>query len=489
VKNLVRIVSSAAAECCCFNLFDTVIVSRIKGIAKLGVASQCLVATLVFWLWLPVSQGHWEITDLDLHRYGFYNAILVIGIIFAYATAADNRWFTQLAFSASHRHALRQTIFAGGLLLVLVNGERDQTISRVFLFTLLPVLYGFLSETERFFPSFLNKLSFGGIRQQRVLLAGCFRNAANLRGWLTSKEMLGYSIAGLLCHDRFDGELGDLKILGTAEDLERIIGEHGVTQVILAEFPQFRHLLRHYSEVCERHGVRLQIVCDFERTLRHPVSMFEDEGVRFIGLRAEPLEDPFNRLSKRCLDIVVALPVVLFMLPFTTLLVAVLQWRCSPGPIFIRQLRSGLQNQPFVIFKYRTMHVANDDPGRQAAKGDSRIYPGGRWLRIFSIDELPQFINVLLCDMSVVGPRPHMIEHDEHFAQGLMNYPVRANIKPGITGLAQVRGFRGETKTVDDVMKRVENDIYYLENWSFLWDCVIILRTISQMIFPPTTAY
>ena len=135
------------------------------------------------------------------------------------------------------------------------------------------------------------------------------------------------------------------------------------------------------------------------------------------------------------------------------------------------------------------MQVANPDPTRQAAKGDSRIYPGGQLLRKFSIDEIPQFINVLLGDMSIVGPRPHLLEHDEHFAHALLNYPVRGNVKPGITGLAQVRGFRGETKTAEDVIKRVESDIHYLENWSFLMDCWIIVQTAAQVVRPPPTAF
>jgi exopolysaccharide biosynthesis polyprenyl glycosylphosphotransferase len=464
------------------------IASRSKGIAKLGIACQCVVVSLGFWLWLPISQGHWKLWNLNLQRYTFYNVVVLIGISLAYATAKDRSWFSQLAFFPAHRQALRQTGFAAGLLLLLLTGERDQTISRFFLFTYLLILYGILVATQRFFPSLLQRLSFGGIRTHRVLLAGCCRNASSLHGWLKSKERLGYHITGVICHDRFFEALNGLKVMGTLEDLERIIVEQDITQVILVEFPEFRNFVTHYTTVCERHGVRLLIVCDFERTLRHPVTMFEDEGVRFIGLREEPLEDPFGRFGKRCLDIIVALPVVLFILPFTTILVALLQWRYSPGSIFFRQLRSGLQNQPFAIYKYRTMQLHNDDPTRQAAKGDSRIYPGGQWLRKFSIDEMPQFINVLLGEMSVVGPRPHILEHDELFAHALMNYPVRGSVKPGITGLAQVRGFRGETKTTNDVIKRVESDIYYLENWSFLMDCWIIVRTAFQVIFPPATA-
>jgi putative colanic acid biosynthesis UDP-glucose lipid carrier transferase len=464
------------------------IASRSKGIAKLGIACQCIVVSLGFWLWLPVSQGTWKFWNLNVQRYLIYNAVVLSGIALAYATASGRSWFSQLAFFPAHRQALRQTGFAAGLLLFLLAGEQDQTISRLFLFTFLPILYGILVATQRFFPPLLQRLSFGGIRTQRVLLAGCCRNASSLHGWLKSKALLGYSIAGLICHDRSFGTLDGLKIVGTLEDLERIIVEQDITQVILVEFPEFRNFVTHYTSVCERHGVRLLIVCDFERTLRHPITMFEDEGVRFIGLREEPLEDPFGRLGKRCLDIVVASAVIMFIFPFTTLLVVFLQRRYSPGPVLFRQLRSGLQNLPFAIYKYRTMHVGNPDQARQASKGDPRIFPGGQWLRKFSIDEVPQFINVLLGDMSVVGPRPHLLEHDEYFARALMNYPVRGSIKPGITGLAQVRGFRGETKTTSDVVKRVESDIYYLENWSFLMDCWIIIRTIFQVVRPPPTA-
>jgi putative colanic acid biosynthesis UDP-glucose lipid carrier transferase len=464
------------------------IASRTKGIAKAGIACQCLIVAGVFWVWLLLAHAHAGFWNLDVSRYAVYNAVLLIGIVLAYATASSNTWFTQFSFFVCHRHAFRQTAFSAGLLLLLLVGESDHTISRVFLFTLVPILYGILIATQRLLPPVLQRLSLGGLRMQRVLLAGSCQNVSTLEGWLASKQHLGYTITGLVCHDRSIGIFGGFKILGTLEDLERIIVEQDITHVILVEFPAYRHFLTHYTQVCERHGVRLLVICDFERTLRHPVTMFEDEGLRFIGLRDEPLEDPIGRFAKRCLDIAVALPMVLFILPFTTLFVACLQMRYAPGPIFYRQLRSGLQNIPFAIYKYRTMYVANPDPSRQVTQGDTRVYPAGRWLRKFSIDELPQFLNVLRGEMSVVGPRPHLLEHDEQFAQALANYPVRGNVKPGITGLAQVRGFRGETKTTTDVIKRVESDIQYLENWSFLMDCWIILRTAAQMVFPPRTA-
>lgn len=465
------------------------IASRANGIAKLGIACQCLAAVLVFWLWLPLTQGRGEFLKLDLTQYTSYVTVLVTGIVFAYATATRKNWFAQLSFYICHRLAARQTFFAAGLLLLLLAGRQDHTISRLFLFTFVPILYGTLVVTQRLLPPLLQKLSFGGTRNQRILIAGRASNVARLQGWFNRKARVGYTIMGLVSHDQNAKTVCGHKVLGMMEDLERIIVEQDITDVVLTEFLVFRHCIAFYTEVCERRGVRLLVICDFESALRHPVTMFEDDGIRFLGLRDEPLEDPFGRFAKRCLDITVAVPVVLIVLPLTTVVVGLLQLRYSPGPVFYRQIRSGLQNIPFAIYKYRTMHVVNPDPTRQASKGDSRIYPGGKWLRKLSIDELPQFINVLRGEMSVVGPRPHLLQHDEDFANVLANYPVRRNVKPGITGLAQVRGFRGETKTRADVIKRVESDIHYLENWSFFLDCWIILRTALQVFIPPPTAF
>jgi putative colanic acid biosynthesis UDP-glucose lipid carrier transferase len=170
----------------------------------------------------------------------------------------------------------------------------------------------------------------------------------------------------------------------------------------------------------------------------------------------------------------------------------VLVWLCqrlqSPGPLWHRQKRAGLQNRPFEILKFRTMHTGSGDETVQAKRGDARIYPLGRWLRRFSLDEIPQFLNVLSGEMSVVGPRPHLVEHNKQFAEVVQQYHLRTFIKPGITGLAQVRGFRGEARTLDDISARLQSDLIYLENWSLTLDFGIVLRTIWQMIRPPATA-
>jgi lipopolysaccharide/colanic/teichoic acid biosynthesis glycosyltransferase len=157
--------------------------------------------------------------------------------------------------------------------------------------------------------------------------------------------------------------------------------------------------------------------------------------------------------------------------------------------LFHKQKRSGIHNKEFIMLKYRTMHEHNGDLAIQAQRHDPRVYSFGRILRRFSLDEIPQFWNVLMGNMSVVGPRPHLPEHNRDFAQVMGHYQVRSFVKPGITGLAQVRGFRGNASNRSALIARVVSDLHYIENWSFSLDLLIILRTMVQMIFPPKSAY
>ena len=278
-------------------------------------------------------------------------------------------------------------------------------------------------------------------------------------------------------------------MLGASDELENVIRERGITQVILLEFPLFAEINRNIIRVCDQLGVRLLIVSDLEEKLRHSVTHFEDDGFRFIGLREEPLENPLNRFFKRAIDLAISVPVMLFLFPVLALIVWIAQRLQSPGPLFHVQVRAGMQNRQFKIYKFRTMHPDNADVARQASDHDERVYPLGKWFRKLSIDEVPQFWNVLRGDMSIVGPRPHLIEHNNQFSRLLENYHVRAFVKPGITGLAQVRGFRGEARNNADIENRVACDIEYLENWNLSLECGIILRTFAQFFFPPGTAY
>lgn len=187
-------------------------------------------------------------------------------------------------------------------------------------------------------------------------------------------------------------------------------------------------------------------------------------------------------------DVTISFAVILFILPPLACVVWLLQRLQSPGPIFFVQTRAGIQNKSFNIIKFRTMDLPKPtDPGEEN-HDPSRIFPAARFLRRYSLDEIPQFINVFKGEMSVIGPRPHLLAHNQQFAQVMKNYHVRSLVKPGITGLAQVRGFRGEAKETKDIEARLASDIAYIENWSYVLDATIFVRTAFHMFIPPEGA-
>src|SRR6185295_18102033 len=285
---------------------------------------------------------------------------------------------------------------------------------------------------------------------------------------------------GIVCDNGADHGRTGMPLLGTSGELEQVIHEHGITQVILLEFP-LTESNQNVIRICDQLGVRLFILSDLEERLRHSVTHFEDGGFRFIGLREEPLENPLNRFCKRAIDLAISIPVMLLVFPIFVVIVWLAQRLQSPGPLFHVQRRAGMQNRQFQIYKFRTMRPDHDEVARQAQHGDDRVYPLGKWFRKLSIDEVPQFWNVLKGDMSIVGPRPHLIEHNQQFSRFMENYHVRTFVKPGITGLAQVRGFRGEARNPSDIENRITCDIEYLENWNLSLECDIILRTLAQL--------
>jgi len=276
-------------------------------------------------------------------------------------------------------------------------------------------------------------------------------------------------------------------LLGTINQFEEICGSAEISQVILLELCS-AEVTRALLGKCQQRGMRLLIVNDLAEQIRHPITCCVDEGINLITLHEEPLENPLNRVLKRTFDLALALFVVVGILPWLIVLVWICHRLQSPGPLWYRQKRAGMQNRPFEILKFRTMHLTGEDAAVQAKLGDARIFPAGRWLRRYSLDEIPQFINVFGGQMSAVGPRPHLIEHNRQFAEVIEKYHLRTFIKPGITGLAQVRGFRGEARTPEDISARVQSDLIYLENWSLALDLGIVLRSIWQMINPPSTA-
>jgi putative colanic acid biosynthesis UDP-glucose lipid carrier transferase len=216
--------------------------------------------------------------------------------------------------------------------------------------------------------------------------------------------------------------------------------------------------------------------------------MYNMGAVPVLTLRRNPLSKHINRFIKRAFDITFSSIVLLFS-PIIFIPVAIAIKISSPGPIFFKQLRTGYRGRDFHCWKFRTMRVNADSDKLQAQKNDPRKTKVGDFLRKTSIDELPQFINVFLGSMSVVGPRPHMLKHTQDYSQLIDKYMVRHLIKPGITGWAQANGWRGQTEELWQMEKRVEYDVWYIEHWTFLLDIKIIIRTVLNAIHGEKNAF
>ena len=467
------------------------VTQRTEGLYRLFLLCQIAIVAALFWFGVWVIMTFYPPSaDITWQRYGIYCALLVAGMT-AESLSRDGskNYFLQNELLRQHRLSLRQTLASIGALVLYLIATKDAFISRVFFFNFVPWLYVALLFSHHYLPGFLARGIFTGVHQEKTLLVGRSEKATTLRGWLRRKSEIGLHTIGLICDEPITATADGVPVLGNIADVERVVRERGITQIILLEFPIFDESNRHLITVADRLGVRLLILSDLEERLRHPVTHFEDDGFRFIGLREEPLENPLNRFCKRVIDLLIAIPVMLFIFPVLAVIVWVAQRVQSPGPLLHIQTRAGMQNRQFKIYKFRTMTAHNDDLARQAQVSDGRIYALGRWFRKLSIDEVPQFWNVLLGDMSIVGPRPHLLEHNQQFSQLMQNYHVRAFVKPGITGLAQVRGYRGEARCNSDIEHRVACDIEYLENWNLSLECGIIIRTFFHILSPPSTAY
>lgn len=469
------------------------IVQRTRGLRRLLTVSQAGMVTTLFWglfsvCNLTVAPG----TAVFTAHYTIYWTLVLGGLGLEMLTRTGDNVFAPIYESSLVRQlpiASRQVGFALGGVLVFLAFAKDYSISRSFLASFSVLLYGLLLWSNATLPLRLARGLFTDERELATLLVGPATRVGSVEHWLQRKREFGMKIVGLVCLDPPDivPAKGSVPLLGTIDQFDEICDASEISQVILLELCP-AEAARSLLGKCQQRGMRLLIVNDLAEQIRHPITCSVDEGINLISLHEEPLENPLNRVLKRTLDVALALGVIVFVLPWLIVLVWICHRLQSPGPLWHRQKRAGLQNRPFEILKFRTMHPKTEDVTVQAKVGDARIFPAGRWLRRYSLDEIPQFVNVLRGKMSVVGPRPHLIEHNRQFAEVIEKYHLRTFIKPGITGLAQVRGFRGEARTPRDISARVQSDLVYLENWSLALDFGIVLRSVWQMVSPPPTA-
>lgn len=425
--------------------------------------------------------------------YSLYGAIAVAALLLRAAYCADDD-AAKLSglFPARLILAGRQTLFVGIVMAVFLVATKDKEISRIFLFSWLPVLYLSLAATNLAMPHFVLPLVFSKNTRQKFLLItrhSEFRKEERLAAWLRRQQRMGITVTGVVAPEGFRSTEMARSRLGSPDQLERIFHTERPDVLMWMEPPSDSQELMRALNLAESQGARLIFWDDLESRFGARAWSAEIDGLNFVHFRREPLESPLNRVAKRLFDVTVAGVAVFLVMPWLCILVWVAHRLQSRGPLFFRQKRTGLGGQQFQIFKFRTMHPGQENDSRQASVDDERIFPFARWLRKTSLDEIPQFLNVLRGEMSVVGPRPHLPEHNNRWARLLNAYNVRSVVKPGLTGLAQVRGMRGEAKSDEDIVRRIESDLEYIENYSALVDVVIVAQTAWQVFFPQKTAY
>lgn len=384
----------------------------------------------------------------------------------------------------------QQIVYVAAAIFTVVFALKDQGISRLFLGTYLVLAFVLLSYLHANLPSGLARLLFPERNKLPTVFIGSGESLEDLDTWISSRGHIGIRPVGLLSDgEPSRGEKAVAPYLGPMDKLDEVLRERTVAQVILLDWHLPNEEIEKIVEVCEQEGVRFLIHNNYTARFAREMTPVEEGGRHFLVMQTEPLEDPVNRAAKRMLDIAISLPVCLLVLPPLCLLVWAMQRTQAPGPLFFNRPRGGMNRRPFNMFKFRSMYAADHDINKQATAGDSRIFPFGKLMRKTSIDEFPQFFNVLRGDMSVVGPRPHLPQHDMEFSKITRTYHGRAFVKPGITGLAQVRGYRGEITEPHKLHRRVYWDLYYVSRWSLWLDLRIILTTAWHVVRPPDTAY
>ncbi|WP_415837302.1 undecaprenyl-phosphate glucose phosphotransferase, partial [Pontibacter korlensis] len=313
----------------------------------------------------------------------------------------------------------------------------------------------------------------------KIIIVGAGTVGKDLYNYIISNPQLNIIVAGVF--EESNSKIpSHIRYLGKVEECINYACANNISEIYCALPSGESEKIEILMQEADRHMIRFRLVPDVRGTIHHNFMVELFGAVPVLKPRQEPLENKANEILKRVFDIFFSLLVIMLLLSWLIPVLAVIIKLDSEGPVFFKQLRSGKNNKPFYCLKFRSMTVNTDSDTLQASRYDARITRVGRYIRKTSIDELPQFINVFLGDMSVVGPRPHMLKHTQDYSQVINNYMVRHFLTPGITGWAQVNGFRGETKETVSMLNRIQADLWYLENWSILLDLKIIFLTFWQ---------
>ena len=327
-----------------------------------------------------------------------------------------------------------------------------------------------------------------GYNTKNIIIIGAGKNGMELYRVIKTDLSYGFNVLGFFDDNE---QLKDIlpNYLGRIDEMEAYTQSQTVDEIYCTIPGTNSEKISALLAFAEKNMIRFYILPEFYRDVKKSMILEIMESIPLLSIRNEPLQSPYNRIMKRAFDIVFSFLVLIICYPPLYIVTAILIKISSPGPILFKQKRTGIYGQIFECYKFRTMRINEEADLRQAEKDDPRTTKIGSFLRRTNLDEFPQFVNVFMGDMSVVGPRPHMLIHTELYSKLIDKYMVRHLVKPGITGWAQITGYRGETRTLEQMEGRVKRDVWYLENWSFFLDLKIVFVTIINMFRGEKNAY
>lgn len=383
--------------------------------------------------------------------------------------------------------------------------------TQVYLLWIICIMfYLFFSRELRISRIFIisSMLGFGlGLLGNRFLYLGIKKYFKNSHYLIKKVIILGYNETGKKLAKYFEEDGLNTQLLGFIEDNKnvnelshypiiadvskalQVAKEFDVAEIYSTITPEQNNEIYDLMYESEKECIKFKIVPNLSVFITRDVHIEYFGDLPILSLRSDPLDDVGNRIKKRAIDIVVSSLVIVFILSWLIPLLGLLIKLQSRGPVFFAQLRTGKNKKPFYCLKFRSMRINNDADIKQATKNDTRVTKIGSFIRKTSLDEFPQFINVFKGEMSLVGPRPHMLKHTTDYSKLVDDYMVRQFLKPGITGWAQVNGYRGEITNPEQIKMRIIKDLWYLENWSLWLDIQILFLTVYQVFKGDDSAF
>ncbi|MEY8849442.1 exopolysaccharide biosynthesis polyprenyl glycosylphosphotransferase [Psychroserpens sp. XS_ASV72] len=354
--------------------------------------------------------------------------------------------------------------------------------------TLKYLLYVFAS------ISIIKLLSYYLLKTVRLYLKGNFRNVViigrgdtvkDLKKMFLEKKDLGYALKGVFNNSNEEG------VSGTIKESFEYLENHNIDEIYCAIDELRERELAEYVKYANHNHCNIKFVPNTKKLFTKRLQTNFYSYIPVLSIQEVALNNEINKILKRSFDIVFSLFIIIFVLSWMTVILYILVKLESKGPLIYKHKRTGINYKEFVCYKFRTLTITEEIKGTYVSKNDRRVTKVGKFLRRTSLDELPQFINVLLGDMSVVGPRPHMLSYTDEYSKKIdkYNFIFRHKVKPGITGLAQIKGYRGEVKLDKDIINRIKYDIFYIENWSLILDFKIIVQTFINLVKGDDKAY